>query len=92
MPSMRKISLKILENRALNISCRFCTSLVARVTSRPTGFFVKNDIALPCRWLNMLHAKVVHDALARALHQENLHEIEYKAGKENSDKGKANTG
>ena len=42
----RKMSLKMLENRALNISCRFCTSLVARVTSRPTGFFVKKDMAL----------------------------------------------
>jgi hypothetical protein len=35
-------------------------------------------------------AQVVHDALARTLYQQNLHEIDDKACKENADKGKAN--
>ena len=50
MPSSTKMSSKMETTPAVNISFSASTSLVTRVTSRPTGLRSKKAMCRPCRW------------------------------------------
>ena len=85
IPSSTKMSSKIDTTPAVNISFSASTSLVTRVTSRPTGFLSKNAMCSRCRWRKICAAQIEHHLLPGPLHDVGLRELEQEAEQQDAD-------
>ena len=79
MPSSTNTSSTIDTTPAVNISFSASTSLVTRVTRRPTGFLSKKEMCRPLQVTENLRPQIEHHLLPGPLHDVGLSELQQEA-------------